>query len=260
MSRDFISLPWTITICLLEMSTGIPSSSRALILTRSPSPPQSRPPPSVEVPPQDNEQWQPILHASNQVVLYNPHSHALSVTSASTRTTAALTLRRRPTAIVTEGTHPCPYCRQNLPEGFHGLSPAAPLRHSDGVGDEDRSGTFFNHNTEIEEEFESLDTDPAYHSRASDYFQLLAIANDLSSRTPNSVPSTPVHEPHFKYRDKEKGKESSPPPEAYRSEKGAFPADKMAEGYFKTFFQEECKLGMGASGSVYLCQVFLMFF
>ncbi|GJE86683.1 serine/threonine protein kinase-like protein [Phanerochaete sordida] len=28
----------------------------------------------------------------------------------------------------------------------------------------------------------------------------------------------------------------------------------MAEGYFKTFFQEECRLGMGANGSVFLCQ------
>ena len=241
------------------MSAEVPSSSRALILTRSPSPP--RPPPSVE----DNEQWQPILRASNQVVLYNPHSHALSVTSASTRSPAALTLRRRPAALVTEGStsvHPCPYCRQNLPEGFHGLAPVAPLRSSDGVGNEDRSETFFGHTTNIEEEFESLDTDPAYHSRASDYFQLLAVSNNLSSRPPIS-PSSPIQlepdGPHLRHRDKEKRKESSAPPEAYRSEKGAFPTDKMAEGYFETFFQEECKLGMGASGSVYLCQVCFIF-
>jgi hypothetical protein len=29
----------------------------------------------------------------------------------------------------------------------------------------------------------------------------------------------------------------------------------MAEGYFKAFFQEEARLGMGANGSVFLCQV-----
>ena len=29
----------------------------------------------------------------------------------------------------------------------------------------------------------------------------------------------------------------------------------MAEGYFQTFFKEEYRLGMGASGTVYLCQV-----
>jgi hypothetical protein len=127
------------------------------------------------------------------------------------------------------------------------------------VGDEDRPETFFGHTTDREEEFESLDTDPAYHSRASDYFQLLAIANDRSSRTPNST-SIPIHiehdRPDLGHRDKEKWRASS---EEYTSEKGAFPADKMAEGYFKTFFQEECKLGMGASGSVYLCQVCFTF-
>lgn len=33
-----------------------------------------------------------------------------------------------------------------------------------------------------------------------------------------------------------------------------FGADAMAEGYFDTFFREEKKLGMGANGSVFLCQ------
>ena len=234
------------------MTANASSSSRALILTRSPSPPPSRPPPSVAISVQDSVQWQPILHASNQVVLYNPHSHALSVTSASTSSPAALTLRRRPAAL-TEGSTtvlPCPYCRQDLPEGFHGLAPTPPFRHSDNVDDEIGSETFF---TDREEEFESLDADPAYHSRASDYFQLLAVANDLSLRT--SVPTLEHDVPHLGHLEKEKGRASSPSPEEYRSEKGAFPADKMAEGYFKTFFQEEYKLGMGASGSVYLCQV-----
>jgi len=236
-------------------------SSRALILTRSPSPPPSRPPPSLAVSAQDAVQWQPILHASNQVVLYNPHSHALSVTSASTNSPVALTLRRRPAALTegSSGVHPCPYCRQDLPEGIHGLPPTQPFRRSDDVGDVG-SETFFARTTDREEEFESLDTDPAYHSRASDYFQLLAVANDLSLRT--SVPTLiPLKNdvPQLGHRDKEKGRGGSPSPEEYRSEKGAFPTDKMAEGYFKTFFQEECKLGMGASGSVYLCEVGLNF-
>jgi hypothetical protein len=29
----------------------------------------------------------------------------------------------------------------------------------------------------------------------------------------------------------------------------------MADGYFKAFFQEEYRLGMGANGTVFLCQV-----
>jgi hypothetical protein len=240
-----------------EMAADPPSSSRALILTRAPSPPTS-----VAVSAQDRVQWQPILHASNQVVLYNPHSHALSVTSAPTSSPVALTLRRRPAAL-TEGStsvHPCPYCRQDLPEGFHGLAPTPPFRHSDDAGDEVGSETFFARTTDREEEFESLDTDPAYHSRASDYFQLLAVASDMSLQTSVPTPIPLEHGvPHLGHRDEEKGRASSPPPEEYRSEKGAFPADKMAEGYFKMFFQEECKLGMGASGSVYLCQVGLNF-
>ena len=36
-----------------------------------------------------------------------------------------------------------------------------------------------------------------------------------------------------------------------------FPVESMAEGYFKAFFKEEYRLGMGANGSVFLCQVCL---
>lgn len=78
--------------------------------------------------------------------------------------------------------------------------------------------------------------DPAYHSRASDYFQLLAIANETSR------PSTP-----HTIADASQGEQRS-----------AFAAEAMAEGYFKAFFQEEYKLGMGANGSVFLCQVRLL--
>ena len=81
--------------------------------------------------------------------------------------------------------------------------------------------------------------DPAYHSRAANYFQLLAVANETASR-PASPPAL--------FDDEE--------PAAPASEQSsAFPADKMADGYFQRFFQEEYKLGMGANGSVFLCQV-----
>ncbi|KAG5636247.1 hypothetical protein H0H81_008650 [Sphagnurus paluster] len=138
--------------------------------------------------PVDHE-WQPVFHVSNQVVLYNPKSHALSI--------------RQSNNFPVHSHKPCPYCKQTLPDDFE---PPA-----------------------VDEDIDTLDSDPAYHSRASDYFQLLAIANETSSR-----PSTP------------------PPPS--QEQKSAFPAEKMAEGYFKAFFQEEYKLGMGANGSVFLCQ------
>jgi hypothetical protein len=34
-----------------------------------------------------------------------------------------------------------------------------------------------------------------------------------------------------------------------------FGEDSMAQGYFTAFFKEEKRLGMGANGTVYLCQV-----
>ncbi|KAJ7151236.1 kinase-like domain-containing protein [Mycena filopes] len=129
-----------------------------------------------------HEPWQPIFHISNQVVLYNPTSHALSIRH------SAPPERR-----------PCPYCHQTLPADF--LPPDSELE-DDGVDDAEAS------------------------FRASNYFHLLEIANETTSR-----PSTP-------------------PP----SERNTFPAEAMAEGYFKAFFQEEFRLGMGANGSVYLCQ------
>ncbi|KAF8223462.1 kinase-like protein [Tricholoma matsutake] len=143
--------------------------------------------------PQDPE-WQPIFHISNQVVLYNPTSHALSI--------------RQSTNFPTRPRPPCPYCKQTLPLDFTGPDP-------------------------VDDVLDSLNSeDPSYHSRASDYFQLLAIANE------NSRPSTP-----HTIEDTRQG-----------GQRSAFPAEAMAEGYFKAFFQEEYKLGMGANGSVFLCQ------
>ena len=117
-----------------------------------------------------------------------------------------------------------------------------------------------------EDHFEALSTDPAYHSRASDYFQLLAIANETS--TGISRPSTT----HGAYRVGTTGTfihtndersilddrtQSTTP--TIDDINDTFPADKMAEGYFKRFFQEEYKLGMGANGSVFLCQVYIIY-
>ncbi|KAG6840398.1 hypothetical protein C0991_006932 [Blastosporella zonata] len=141
---------------------------------------------AIALVPADHE-WQPVFHVSNQVVLYNPRSHALSI--------------RKSNNFQEQSSDPCPYCKQTLPTGFE---------------------------PDNDDDIDALDSDPAYHSRVSDYFQLLAISNETSSR-----PSTP-------------------PP--VTQERSTFPAEKMAEGYFKAFFQEEMKLGMGANGSVFLCQ------
>lgn len=134
-------------------------------------------------------EWQPIFQASNQIVLYNPTSHALSITKSSG-------------PLDFSGSSLCPYCHRPLPSGF------------------DRNGSSH-----------TIRSDSGSYSRASNYFQLLAAANQTSSR-PSSPPLTSGN----------------------GSRHGAFPPETMAEGYFKAFFQEEYRLGMGANGSVYLCQ------
>lgn len=143
--------------------------------------------------------WRPIFQVSNQVVLYNPTSHALSIRHAAT---SPGRLRS-----------PCPYCKQPLPTDFEAES-----------------------DIDENEEWLDIDGESGLHSRASDYFHLLAIANETLSR-PSTPP--PIAE----------GSNGS------RRGNTSFPAEAMAEGYFKAFFQEEAKLGMGANGSVFLCQV-----
>lgn len=160
-------------------------------------------------------EWQPILHGEHQVVLYNPTSHALSIRQHASTSQAASVIRRSPTGL-------CPYCHRCLPPGD------ALDEHAEG-------------------ELEEIATEDVYNgprSRAPNYFQLLQIANETGS-----VPTTPAASrrsttPTFLRDDSQTAQDGTP-----------FRAENMAEGYFKAFFQEECRLGMGANGSVYLCQV-----
>ncbi|KAJ3988912.1 kinase-like protein [Lentinula detonsa] len=137
-----------------------------------------------------DSEWRPIFHDSNQVVLYNPTSHALSI-------------KPRP---------PCPYCKQPIPLGFESPFGQATAEH-----------------------------------QASNYFHLLAIANESTSS-----PSTRASSPRTSPRVVEPTMEMEDARENNRG-RTVFPAGTLAEGYFNAFFKEECKLGMGANGSVYLC-------
>lgn len=169
----------------------------------------------VALEPLDPE-WQPILHASNQVVLYNPTSHALSIQRRSPTPRAATVMRR----VLTVGR--CPYCHRSI------SNPRT-------LGEDDRDS-----DTGEMEDTEDSDFDENPRSRAANYFQLLQVANESSS-----VPQTP--------RSSSPALDGPGPSTSTTSE--PFRADNMAEGYFKAFFREECRLGMGANGSVYLCQV-----
>ncbi len=153
--------------------------------------------------PVDHE-WQPILHVSNQVVLYNPTSHALSIRTHSRPASPSLARHAR-----------CPYCHRSM-------TPNGARRHPD--DDE----------LDLDSDSEEQNFERA-SNRAANYFQLLEIANESSG------PASPAS--------------LAGPNESSSSGPSAFRADNMAEGYFKAFFQEVCRLGMGANGSVYLCQV-----
>ena len=172
------------------------------------------------VPSQDREtSWRPILRASNQVVLYNPTSHALTIHRSSHSTTLNPPVPPVPPL--------CPYCSQPLPNGRP-----------------ERDGTVHAH--EQDNPFANLNRfEDVSGPRASNYFQLLQVANDSASRPP----TPPLH-----------ATQSIPPSEADTQPPSpagdnVFTPDRMAEGYFKAFFQEEARLGMGANGSVFLCQV-----
>jgi hypothetical protein len=175
--------------------------------------------------PDRDPSWRPILHASNQVVLYNPTSHALTIHRSSQSTTLKQPVPRL-----------CPYCSQPLPTGL-------PERDAD-VQSHERDPLFTNLNR-----FEDVSA-----ARAANYFQLLQVANQTASRPPSpplpSAQSAPSSET------------SSRPPsptDVDGDDSDVFTPETMAEGYFKAFFQEEARLGMGANGSVFLCQVQLMF-
>ncbi|KZT20934.1 kinase-like protein [Neolentinus lepideus HHB14362 ss-1] len=170
------------------------------------SPPSS--PDNALVPlvnPEIESDWQPIFHASNQVVLYNPTSHALSIAHTAHATT-------------------CPYCNRPFPQAsFQG-----------------------------EEEEDNVDISNE-HAHAANYFQLLAMSNEISSRpaSPPGLTSRPSSRPSAYAPSRSESRQSNM---SSSSSKGGFTPATMAQGYFARFFKEERRLGMGANGTVYLCQ------
>lgn len=179
----------------------------------SDDPEASGSPSDALVPLPSEDEWQPIFHASNQVVLYNPTSHALTVQRHAASPDVAEVVRRL------HAGERCPFCHRPMPD------------------DDSLSSPEFDE--EIHRDVEDFPT-----SRAANYFQLLQVANE------SSVPPTPRSPSPL---------DRSLPTSSIRSDNGddTFQNTNMAEGYFQAFFREECRLGMGANGSVYLCEVCL---
>lgn len=163
-------------------------------------------------------EWRPILHASNQVVLYNPTSHAISIQQSS-----ASVVRRN------HANDLCPYCHRRL----------RAAGGEESIRDAHTESDAFDY-----------DLDEDMSSRVPNYFQLLQVANETAS-----IPSTPRGSRTPSVTSDPSDLSNSGSSSVPRDGGSAFRAGAMAEGYFKTFFQEECRLGMGANGTVYLCQV-----
>lgn len=137
---------------------------------RPTTPPPQSPAPSVPTTPQQAlisvsqvpvpaSAWHPILEASGQLVLYNPTSHALSITQHSLP----------PSSSSRNHDHAgerCPYCSQVLPTDV-------PL-FSRNRGEEDH-----------------LHDGRRHTRRAPNYFQLLELANLEGSPRPSSPPQLP---------------------------------------------------------------------
>lgn len=91
------------------------------------------------------------------------------------------------------------------------------------------------------------------HTRAQNYFQLLEVVGGMGS-----MPGTPVRLEGRSRRGSwlESGDGAGiQEEEDGNAPSGVFSSGVMAEGYFEAFFKEEYRLGMGANGSVFLCQV-----
>ncbi|TFK47510.1 kinase-like protein [Heliocybe sulcata] len=149
--------------------------------------------------------WHPIFHASNQVVLYNPTSHALSIAHTAHATS-------------------CPYCNRPFPQASF----------------------------QREEEEDVIDVS-SDHAHAANYFQLLAMSNQAYSRpaSPPTLTSRPSSRPSTSAPSRPASGQSNM---SRSSSTEGFTPSTMAQGYFARFFKEECRLGMGANGTVYLCQ------
>lgn len=166
-------------------------------------------------------EWQPILHVSNQVVLYNPTSHALSIRTQTKDSSPALARRN-------VGDR-CPYCHRWMTSEV----------------DQEQSAE-----EQLDSAFEDDEYEGHLRTRAADYFHLLEMANDTASRPASPRMTSNVlsggHLPQNGQTER-----------MHTDHDRTFRVENMAEGYFKAFFKEECRLGMGANGSVFLCQVSL---
>ncbi|CAE6469741.1 unnamed protein product [Rhizoctonia solani] len=280
------------TAAISSVSSAAALVPRSTSATRSSLVPPRRPlsPPSRE-PIESYSLWQPILRASDQIVLYNPASHAINIVPASLNTVSTFSLP------FTNGTSSnsssvCPYCHRPMEEIPHNYSRDRPHHLynmpqiemspqyfqvlqdvnggviSEGAYDSHRpsdttQGSFARFEDALFEDSQSRrwsrvsinsDSDSDDHTEetnrteSSHALSGSSIASSGATDTPFASPT--VRLPSASNRQIPPGENI----QITETETGGANAPKPSSGYYATFFREETRLGMGANGSVFLCQ------
>jgi hypothetical protein len=240
--------------------------------------------------------WLPILEASNQLVLYNPTSHALSITAPSllpVPVTTTTTTMSQGWMRHADASHDHTLGHNMSLQGDDGSLATVPVRHqfsqfaeSINGGGELRSCPWCSR--PFSPGFGDIRRD-GFSRRAPNYFQLLEQANYEAHSRPVSPPQSPPAflsplSPEPLFHSESNLRSDTPDSGGPSFEGGALDAlrgvrhrlgggrlessdsipgtpkqrfgdSSMAQGYFAAFFREERRLGMGANGSVFLCQV-----
>lgn len=171
----------------------------------------------------------------------------------------------------------CPYCYQALPEGY-GSGSGVPGGGGAGTADAHDPFAFSAGSTDRPTLAVERSADPSAQphpllpspdlQRTPPYFRILERAHDAASRpsTPGSTRITPLSASSSRTDLRATAPlESDSPGVDGDSRQSATPAPaprpqaernppRGVEGYYTRFFVEERRLGMGAEGSVYLCQ------
>ncbi|EUC58803.1 kinase [Rhizoctonia solani AG-3 Rhs1AP] len=278
------------TLSASSTAALVPRSTSA---TRSSLGPPRRPlsPPSRE-PIESYTLWQPILRASDQIVLYNPDSHAINIVPASLNTVSTFSLPFT-NGQSSNSSSVCPYCNRPMDEMPHNftrdgsshvynmpqieMSPEYFQVLQDVNGGTITEDVYDTHrsNTTTQGSFARFEDAPFEDSRSpSRRWSRVSIGSDSdsddsmgvtdrpeslrslsgSSFAPGVTPDPPFGSSTTRQASISNG--ISPMTEHTRVEEAehGVNAPKPSNGYYTTFFTEETRLGMGANGSVYLCQ------
>ncbi|KAF8695468.1 Kinase-like protein, partial [Rhizoctonia solani] len=275
--------PFAPTAALVPRSTSATRSS--LVPPRRPLSPPSREP--IE----SYSLWQPILRASDQIVLYNPASHAINIVPASLSAVSAFSLpftsgaNSNPSSV-------CPYCHRPMENATHDFAHNGP-HHLYNMPQIEMSPQYFQVLQDVnggaisegmynphrpsaaaQESFARFEDAP-FEDSQSRRWSHVSINSDSDSDGPagetrrtdslrslsgSSLASGDITGMSFgssavRLPSNSTGKASSGETvEATEPETGGTNTSKASSGYYATFFREETRLGMGANGSVFLCQ------